>query len=128
MKSKIKKNNTGVADTNYWKPLSNIILESVLTRAAKNLSQKDLAEKMNTKQSVISRFENMGRLPSYDFFARLSLSIGYEPGMTLRGNYMATVPIEKEKMVNEIAKRKNIPPKKLVQSILNKGIEDMELK
>ncbi len=49
-----------------------MIQECVSKRIEKKLSQKDLAERMGTKQSVISRFENMGRIPNYDFIIRLA--------------------------------------------------------
>ncbi len=106
----------------YWEPISKIILESIELRDSKNMSQTDLAKAMNTKQSVISRFENMGRLPNYDFIARLSLALSHSPGMTLYGDYMAVVPLEKQSFIKELADKENISTKKLVQTILDQGI------
>jgi len=106
----------------YWEPISKIILESIELRDAKNMSQTDLAVAMNTKQSVISRFENMGRLPNYDFIARLSLALSHSPGMTLYGDYMAVVPLEKQGFIKELADKENISTKKYVQAILDQGI------
>lgn len=106
----------------YWEPISKIILESIELRDSKNMSQTDLAIAMNTKQSVISRFENMGRLPNYDFIARLSLALSHSPGMTLYGDYMAVVPLEKQSFIKELADKENISTKKFVQTILDQGI------
>jgi transcriptional regulator with XRE-family HTH domain len=106
----------------YWEPISKIILESIELRDAENMSQTDLAIAMNTKQSVISRFENMGRLPNYDFIARLSLALNHSPGMTLYGDYMAVVPLEKQSFIKELADKENISTKKYVQAILDQGI------
>lgn len=41
-------------------------------RINKGLSQKDLAEKLHTKQSVISRVENAKTTPSLSFLKRLA--------------------------------------------------------
>lgn len=106
----------------YWEPISKIILESIELRDAKNMSQTDLAKAMDTKQSVISRFENMGRLPNYDFIARLSLALSHSPGMTLYGDYMAVVPLEKQSFIKELADKENISTKKFVQAVLDQGI------
>ncbi len=42
-------------------------------RINKGLSQKDLAEKLHTKQSVISRVENAKTIPSLSFLKRLAV-------------------------------------------------------
>lgn len=44
----------------------------IKARIEKGLSQKDLAEKLNTKQSVISRVENAKTTPSLSFLKRLA--------------------------------------------------------
>src|SRR4030042_5940176 len=84
----------------YWDPLAQIIMEMIEARHAQGLSQAGLATLMKTKQSVISRFENMGRKPNYDFFARLSIALKHAPGATLYGEYMAVLPIEEQGVVN----------------------------
>lgn len=114
-------NSDNKKEIDYWTPLSKIIVESIELRSQNNLSQKDLAKLMKTTQSVISRFENMGRLPSYDFFARMAQSLGHAPGMTLYGDFMAVVPIEKQNLIKEIAKKQNISTQNYVQSILDQN-------
>lgn len=106
-------------DIDYWEPLAQIIMESIAIRGAKGMTQADLAQKMETSQSVISRFENMGRLPSYQFFAKLALALGHAPGMTLYGDYMAVVPLEKQVWIKEKAARAKMPTQRFVQNLLN---------
>ena len=113
-------------EIDYWSPLSKIIVESIELRGCKHLSQAELAKKMKTSQSVISRFENLGRIPSYDFIAKLSIALGHVPGITLYGDYMATVPIEKHDLIVKIAKENSISTQKLVQIILEQAIEKRE--
>ena len=109
-------------ELDYWDPLSKIILESIELRDSKDMTQADLATAMQTRQSVISRFENMGRLPNYDFIARLSIALNHSPGMTLYGDYMAVVPIEKQLLIKKLADKENISTRKFVQVILDQGI------
>lgn len=106
----------------YWAPLAKIIMESIALRDLNGLTQADLAKRMQTRQSVISRFENMGRLPSYDFFARLSLALGHVPGMTLYGDYMAVVPHEKQTWIKEQADSEKTTTQRFVQNLLDEHL------
>lgn len=92
----------------YWDMLSEIILECQKLRYEKKISQKELSEKMETKQSVISRFENMGRKPNYDFLVRLAHELGCNPKLYLDGDFSVQVPYELRAKLLEIAKRKNV--------------------
>jgi len=49
--------------------IARAIIEARINR---NLSQKDLADKLHTKQSVISRVENAKTVPSLSFLKRLA--------------------------------------------------------
>lgn len=109
-------------EIDYWIPLSKIIVESIELRDSLEMSQTDLASKMKTRQSVISRFENMGRIPNYKFIARLSLALGHAPGMTLHGDYMGVVPIKDQQLVREMADKENMSTQRFVQSIIDQGI------
>ncbi len=65
-------------DPEFVKALKETELEYQIARAIigarinKGLSQKDLAEKLHTKQSVISRVENARTTPSLSFLKRLA--------------------------------------------------------
>jgi transcriptional regulator with XRE-family HTH domain len=115
------------AEIDYWDPLSRIIMESMETRHKYNLSQQDLAKIMKTRQSVISRFENLGRVPSYDFIARMSIALGHKPGLTLYGDYMATVPVEKHELVMKKATEKGMSTQEYVLTILKEAMQRAEL-
>ena len=51
-------------EVNFWAPLAHLTTECLESRDAARISQSELAERMQTKQSVISRFENMGEFVS----------------------------------------------------------------
>jgi len=55
-----------------------IIEEIILARKEKNLSQKDLAELIGTRQSNISRLERGNYNPSLDFLKKIAHAIGKE--------------------------------------------------
>jgi transcriptional regulator with XRE-family HTH domain len=113
-------------EIDYWTPLSSLIMESVNLRGTKKISQADLAKAMKTRQSVISRFENMGRLPSYEFITRMSQAFGHAPGMTLFGDFMATVPLEKQKAVKDAAEKAGKSTQTFVNSLMSKALEDLD--
>ena len=53
-----------------------IIEEIILARKEKNLTQKDLAELVGTKQSNISRLESGNYNPTIDFLNKIASAIG----------------------------------------------------
>ena len=53
-----------------------IIAQLINERAKQNLSQKELAEKIGTKQTSISRFENGNTNASLDFLIKIANSLG----------------------------------------------------
>lgn len=70
-------------DPEFRKALKETELEFQITKAViearinQGLSQKDLAEKMHTKQSVISRVENAKTTPSLSFLKRLAEALSF---------------------------------------------------
>jgi ribosome-binding protein aMBF1 (putative translation factor) len=53
------------------------VAKAVITaRIKKKLSQKELAERLSTRQSVISRVENAKTVPSLSFLKRLADALG----------------------------------------------------
>ena len=55
-----------------------IIEEIIMARKEKNLTQKDLAELIGTKQSNISRFESGNYNPSLEFLNKIAQAVGKE--------------------------------------------------
>lgn len=107
----------------YWNMLSEIILESQRIRYEQNISQKELSEKMETKQSVISRFENLGRTPNYDFLVRLAHGLGCNPKMYLDGDASVQVPYELRDKLEAIVSSKKITIEDYLVSCIKEAIE-----
>jgi len=110
------------AEIDYWEPFAKLIMESLEARQGAAMSQQELAEKMNTRQSVISRFENMGRIPSYDFIARMAIALGHVPGMTLYGEYMAVVSPKDQRFIAAQATLTNKTTQRFTQELLENAI------
>jgi DNA-binding XRE family transcriptional regulator len=55
-----------------------IIEEIIMVRKEKNLTQKDLAKLVGTKQSNISRFESGSYNPSLEFLNKIAHAMGKE--------------------------------------------------
>jgi len=56
-------------------------------RIKQGLSQKDLAERLDTKQSVISRLENAKSTPSLTFLKRLAKALDTSFEIKIKPNY-----------------------------------------
>lgn len=113
-------------EIDFWSPYASLIMEHIELRNKFDFSQATLAEKLQTKQSVISRFENMGRLPSYDFLTRLSNVYKHKLGITLFGDFMAVVPLKKQELIRQWAKEKKQQTDNFVQELLEEQIAKKE--
>ncbi len=56
-------------------------------RGARGLTQKDLAEKLNTKQSAIARLENGGRGMTILMLSRIAEACGFEFSVGFKSKY-----------------------------------------
>ncbi len=59
-------------------PVYKLIREIVAFRIAQGMTQKELAEKIGTKQSSISRFEKAMKMPSISFLSQITDALGLE--------------------------------------------------
>ena len=74
-KKEALKNHKIRAEYDKLKPEYALISAIIGARSKKKLTQKDLARKMGTKQSVISRLESGNANPSFGFLKRLAKAL-----------------------------------------------------
>ena len=110
------------AEIDYWDPYAKLIMESIEARHRASMSQQELAVKMSTRQSAISRFENMGRVPTYDFIARMAIALGHSPGMTLYGEFMAVVSPKDQGFIAAQAAMSGNSTQRFTQELLENAI------
>lgn len=72
---KALKNPKFKTEYNKLQPEFDLINAIIKARIKKGITQKILAERMGTKQSVISRLESGNANPSFKFLKRLSLAL-----------------------------------------------------
>jgi len=108
-------------------PLDDFIVEVINERLDRNLSQEDVAQKMNTKQSAISRFENLGRKPSYEFMEKIANALGGNLYLTIHGDYTLTVPKEYREQLDLLSKQRNQNPKEILMELLEQGFKRITL-
>lgn len=65
-------------------PEFELLEKLTLARNKSKMTQAELAKKMGTKQSAISRFEQGKYHPTLDFYHRLSEALGVEMKVTIR--------------------------------------------
>ena len=109
----------------FWIPLTKLIFESIEIRDKKGFSQSDVADLMRTRQSVISRLENMGRIPNYKFLSRLAIALGHPLGTTFYGDFMAVVPEKNQEKIKELAVIENISTQDFTQKLLERAVESV---
>ncbi|ACR80642.1 helix-turn-helix domain-containing protein [Kosmotoga olearia] len=106
--------------------LEEFILEVIERRAELKISQKKLAKILGTTQSVISRFENMGRKPGYEFIKRISEALGGKLMITLNGDYAVVVPTELRERVDELANKEGLTPKEFLNLLISESLNNWE--
>ncbi len=78
MKEKLFENQELKNKYDEMSPIYELKKEIIRLRIEKELSQKDLANLIGTKQSAISRLENGSYNPSVDFLVRIAHALGKE--------------------------------------------------
>ncbi len=75
---------------NELRPLFEFRKALIGARLAANLTQKELAEKMGTKQSAIARLESGNQAPNLDTLLKLTKALGVD--FTIAKGKLAMIP------------------------------------
>jgi transcriptional regulator with XRE-family HTH domain len=62
----------------WQKNVYSIVADLAVYRIKQRVSQAELAKRMDTSQSVITRFERMGRIPTIEFIYKVAEALGVE--------------------------------------------------
>lgn len=74
------------AEYDALKPQYDLIRAVIGARIEQGITQKELAEKVGTKQSNISRFESGNSNPSLGFIQKIASALGLELSISLKEN------------------------------------------
>jgi DNA-binding XRE family transcriptional regulator len=72
------------AEYEKLKPRYDLIAQIIDTRSQLNITQEELAQRVGTQKSNISRFESGSYNPSLDFVTKVARSLGKEVHISLR--------------------------------------------
>ena len=72
------------AEYEKLKPRYDVISQVIEERARQNITQEELALRVGTQKSNISRFESGAYNPSLDFIVKVARSLGKEMTITLK--------------------------------------------
>lgn len=104
----------------YYYLTRDIIFELMEIREAKGLSQADLAKKMGTKQTAISRFENYNGEPTLEFMFKYAWALEAELRISANSEYSITLSEADYKRIALLAERNGIDIKQYAsRAILN---------
>ncbi|WP_427365529.1 helix-turn-helix domain-containing protein [Candidatus Caldatribacterium saccharofermentans] len=120
---KLRKDRETAETLDYYAPLNALILEVVEERTYQNLTQEELARRLGTRQSAISRFENLGRKPGFDFLQKVARALGGKLFITIHGQYAALVPRKYRELINRLARERDTTPEAVVRELLVEALE-----
>lgn len=96
-----------------------LVLEASNLRRKSGLSQSDLAMRMGTKQSVISRFENGGRTPTLEFLERLADALNGHLVVSITEDAIARIPQHLVERISTDANNRHISFNECVCELLD---------
>ena len=76
VKKDLLKNKEAYKEYKRLEPKYRLVSELIGARVKKGLSQRQLAERIGTKQSAIARVESGNANPSFDFLEKLTNALG----------------------------------------------------
>lgn len=82
-KAELLKNPNIKAEYDALGPEYELIEQLITARAERNMTQKQLAEKVGTKQSCIARLESGNYNPSFQFLQRIATALGKKLSVAL---------------------------------------------
>ena len=72
-------------------------------RLKKGISQQELAKRMDVQQSVISRFEHAGRIPTFEFLYRVARALDLQLMITPYGDRTVALSQEQARTLQDMA-------------------------
>lgn len=88
-----------------WKQsVYELVAQLVKIRLNQRLTQQELADKINVKQSVVARFEGLGRIPTIEFLYKVAEGLGVE--MLISARVGLNAGLAKESKVHSVRAKK----------------------
>ena len=88
-----------------------------------HLSQKDIAKKMGTTQSAISRIERFKVNPSYLQLKKMSEAVGGDFYVSPMGEFSMTLPVDLQEIVSSLASKKNQSVRSYMEDCIRSAVQ-----
>ena len=114
-------------EINYERSIyEDLVVEVACERVNMGLTQQQLADALGTTQSVISRFENLGRNPSLDFLNRVASALGHKLCVTIFGEYCHLLTAEQRESVERIAETRDESKQEIIDRLFSSSLRHLE--
>lgn len=106
-----------------YEALSSFLTDFDFLKDSLGLTQKDVADKMGTTQSAISRIASLKTNPSYKQLLKMSEAVGGDLLVTPMKKMTAQVPYDLQETVRKLAASENKSTKEYLDKVLRNAIE-----
>lgn len=106
-----------------YEALSSFLTDFDFLKDSQGLTQKDVADKMGTTQSAVSRIASLKTNPSYKQLLKMSEAVSGELLVTPMKGMTAQVPYDLHETVRKLAASENKSTKEYLDKILRDAIE-----
>jgi len=98
--------------------IRDLILEFKDTRIKQNLTQAEIAEKMGTKQTAVSRFESYETKPTIAFLMKYAKALGKDMVIQLESDFLIEVPQQAREKALQLKAEVNMDIKEFFTEVL----------
>lgn len=106
-----------------YEALSSFLADFDFLKDSRGLTQKDVADKMGTTQSAISRIASMKTNPSYKQLQKMAEAVGGELLITPMKDMTVQVPYDLQNTVRDLAKGENKTTNEYLDEVIRDSIQ-----
>lgn len=106
-----------------YEALSAFLTDYDFLKDSLNLTQKDIAEKMGTTQSAVSRIESLKTNPSYKQLLKMAQAVGGDLLITPMKDMTVQVPYDLQDTVRKLAAGENKTTNEYLDEVIRDSIE-----
>jgi transcriptional regulator with XRE-family HTH domain len=99
-------------------PLAEFMAEYEYQKGIQGITQTELAQKVETRQSAISRFEAMKHPPNYEFLVKIAGALGDTLFMSPAGSYCLDIPYDLRAAAKAVAERRGMTVAEFATNVL----------
>lgn len=106
--------------------IQELVIEVIKERLRSDMSQTELAAMIDTKQSVISRFENYGREPKISSLEKIARVFGSRFRGTIHGDFMYVAPEQFRECIAKQAVDSDLSPLEYLTELLTSYLKECQ--